>query len=66
MRAEVLKINCGLFYVFPEVGLLDAGKHCPIRSAREILKRKFISKSGHWIPKAKYKIEEWQRYKFCS
>lgn len=64
MKAEILKINCALFYVFPEVSLLGAEKHCPIRSAREILN--VISKSGYWIPKAKDKTEEWQRYKFCS
>lgn len=64
MKAEILKINCGLFKVLPEVGLLGAGKHCPIGSAREILN--VISKSGHWIPKAKDTIEKWHRYKFCS
>lgn len=64
MKADILKINCGLFYVFPEVDLLGTGKHCPIGSAREILNAP--SKYGCWIPKAKDKIEEWQRYKICS
>lgn len=49
MKAEILKINCGLFHVFPEVGLLGARKHCPIGSAREILN--VISKSDHWTSK---------------
>lgn len=60
MKAEILKINWGLFYVFPEVALLGAGKHC----AKEILS--VIAKSGHQISKAKDTTEEWQRYKFCS
>ena len=64
MKAQILKINWGLFYVFLEVALLGAGKHSPIRSAKEILN--VIAKSGNQIPKAKDTTEEWQRYKFCS
>lgn len=64
MKAEILEINWGLFYVFPEGALLGAGKHCPIGSAKEILN--VIAKSGHQIPRAKDTTEEWQRYKFCS
>lgn len=56
MKAEILKINCGLFYVFPEEGLIGAGKHCPVGREKEILN--VITKSGHWIPKANYTIEE--------
>lgn len=64
MKADILKINWGLFYVFPEVALSGARKHCPIGSTKEILY--VIAKSGHQIPKAKDTTEEWQRYRFCS
>lgn len=64
MKAEILKINCGLFYVFPEESLLGAGKHCPVGREKEILN--VITNSGHWIPKANDTIEEWQRQKLRS
>lgn len=58
MKAEILKINWGLF-CFSRIGPLDAGKHSPGQSAEEILN--VIAKSAHQIPKAEDVTEEWRR-----
>lgn len=57
MKAEILKINWGLFYVFPEVTILGAENHCQIGNAKEILN--VTAKSDHQIPKAGDTTEEW-------